>query len=60
MDLDTLHQDILLALPSDPIATKHISADGQWCYDSMLKGLSKELTLVLSDTRELNRIPDTK
>jgi len=30
MDLDTLHQDILLALPSDPIATKHISADGWW------------------------------
>ena len=33
MDLDTLHQDILLALPSDPIATKHISADGQWSMD---------------------------
>jgi len=30
VDLDTLHQDILLALPSDPIATKHTSADGQW------------------------------
>ena len=29
VDLDTLHQDILLALPSDPIATKHISADGR-------------------------------
>ena len=27
--LDTLHQDILLALPSDLIATKHISADSQ-------------------------------
>ena len=27
VDLDTLYQDILLALPSDPIATKHISAD---------------------------------
>ena len=33
MDLDTLHQDILLALPSDPIATKHISADSQWSTD---------------------------
>ena len=33
MDLDTLHQDILLALPSDPIATKHISADGWWSTD---------------------------
>jgi len=27
VDLDTLYQDILSALPSDPIATKHISAD---------------------------------
>jgi len=30
------------------------------CYDSMLKRLSKELTLVLSDTRELDRVPNTK
>ena len=30
------------------------------CYDSMLKVLSKELTLVLSDTRELDRVPSTK
>jgi len=33
IDLDTLHQDILLALPSDQIATKHISTDGQWFMD---------------------------
>jgi len=33
MDLDTLHQDILLASLSDPIATKHISTDGQWSMD---------------------------
>ena len=33
VDLDTLHQDILLALSSDPITTKHISADGQWSID---------------------------
>ena len=33
VDLDTLHQDIILALPSDPIATKHISTDGQWSMD---------------------------
>ena len=33
VDLDTLYQDILLALPSDPIATKHISADDQWSTD---------------------------
>ena len=33
MDLDTLHQNILSALPSDPIATKHISIDGWWSTD---------------------------
>ena len=33
MDLNTLYQDILLAHPSDPIATKHISADSQWSTD---------------------------
>ena len=33
VDLDTLHQDILLALPGDPITTKHISADGRWSTD---------------------------
>ena len=33
VDLDTLHQDILSALPSDPIATKHISTDGWWSTD---------------------------
>ena len=33
VDLDTLHQNILLALPSDPITTKHISVDGWWSTD---------------------------
>jgi len=33
VDLDTLYQDILSALPSDPIATKHISADSRWSTD---------------------------
>ena len=33
VDLDTLHQDILLALPSDLIATKYISTDSQWSTD---------------------------
>ena len=37
VDLDTLHQDILSALPSNPIATKYISANGQWSMD--LNGL---------------------
>jgi len=31
-----------------------------YCYDSKLKGLSNELTLVLSDTRKLDRVPNTK
>ena len=33
MDLDTLHQDILSALPSDLIATKYISTDSWWSTD---------------------------
>ena len=33
VDLDTLHQDILSALPDDPITTKHISTDGRWFTD---------------------------
>ena len=30
------------------------------CYESRLKGLSQETTLVLSNTRELNRVPSTE
>ena len=30
------------------------------CYDSRLKGLNQEATLVLSNTRELDRVPKTK
>jgi len=30
------------------------------CYDSKLKVLSNELTLVLSNTRELDRVPSTE
>jgi len=30
------------------------------CYDSRLKVLSQETTLVLSNTRELDRVPNTK
>ena len=32
----------------------------QVCYESELKGLSSETTLVLSNTRELNRVPNIK
>ena len=31
--MDTLHRDILSALSSNPIVTKHISTDGQWFMD---------------------------
>ena len=30
------------------------------CYGLRLKGLSQETTLVLSNTRELDRVPNTK
>ena len=30
------------------------------CYGSRLKGCSQETTLVLSNTRELDRVPNTK
>jgi len=30
------------------------------CYKSMLEGLSEEATLVLSNTRELDRVHSTK
>jgi len=30
------------------------------CYESRLKGLSNRTTLVLSNTRELDRVPNTK
>jgi len=33
---------------------------GTECYGSRLKGLSQETTLVLSNTRELDRVPKTK
>ena len=33
VNMDTLHQDILSALTSDPIATKHTSIDSRWFID---------------------------
>ena len=33
---------------------------GKKCYESKLKGLSDEATLVLSNTRELDRVPSTE
>jgi len=32
----------------------------RYCYESRLKGLSQETTLVLSNTRELDKVPNTK
>jgi len=32
----------------------------QYCYESKLKELSDETTLVLSNTRELDRVPSTE
>jgi len=32
----------------------------EWCYDLKLKELSNKTTLVLSNTRELDRVPSTK
>jgi len=37
-----------------------LAVNGVICYDSKLKVLSNELTLVLSDTRELDRVPSTE
>ena len=39
---------------------RHEEAKVALCYESMLKGLSKEATLVLSNTRELDRVHSTK
>ena len=38
----------------------HCDCDECHCYDSRLKVLSQETTLVLSNTRELDRVPKTK
>jgi len=36
------------------------SGQGAGCYESRLKGLSQETTLVLSNTRELDRVSSTE
>ena len=42
------------------IKTNDYTASKSLCYESRLKGLSQETTLVLSNTRELDRVPKTK
>ena len=39
---------------------KAIQYNGCSCYDLKLKGLSNKTTLILSNTRELDRVPSTK
>ena len=41
-------------------AMKESNGRGTYCYDSKLTVLSNETTLILSNTRELDRIPSTK
>ena len=48
------------ALSMSTLYVYHEVAVQSTCYDSMPKVLSKELTLVLSDTRELDRVPSTE
>ena len=38
----------------------HTSSIRPTCYDLKLNGLSNRTTLVLSNTRELDRVPSTK
>jgi len=55
-------KNIFLKLFTNKVSEIHklMNNSSQKCYDSMLKVLNKELTLVLSDTRELDRVPNTK
>ena len=52
-------QDLVRYFGSPNILVSILSKNTD-CYESMLKGLSKETTLVLSNTRELDRVPKTK
>ena len=38
----------------------HATTSLAYCYDLKLKELSDKTTLVLSNTRELDRVPSTK
>ena len=42
------------------IETEKKEGHSQVCYELMLKSLSNRTTLVLSNTRELDRVPNTK
>jgi len=57
----SLSQSIVIATLdasiNNDIAT---SISHTYCYSSRLKELSPEATLVLSNTRELDRVPNTK
>ena len=49
-----------IILTPNPKSKNECWIEDHSCYDSKLKVLSNELTLVLSDTRELDRVPNTK
>jgi len=54
-------QEFKLKKIERPIYVRNI--DGTFnkeCYELRLKGLSNRTTLVLSNTRELDRVPNTK
>ena len=46
--------------PDDKVELGEVLGLPRLCYDSKLKGLSNKLTLILSNTRELDRVPNTK
>ena len=43
-----------------PLTPTKIELDDKYCYDLKSLGLDKRTTLVLSNTRELDRVPKTK
>ena len=68
-DNDTKDWDDFVKEIKTMFSNKSKAADAEWkietfkqgkCYESKLKELSNETTLVLSNTRELDRVPSTK
>jgi len=58
MSLEEEEDKEIIRLPNHPSWT--MFAQDFNCYESRLKVLSQETTLVLSNTRELYRVPNTK
>jgi len=54
---------VTVTVTSHKVTKKDIKDSGRmilYCYDLKLKVLSDKTTLVLSNTRELDRVPSTK